>query len=429
MELLKFFKRLFGLGDIKIKKKKLSFINLKWSFLLFFIFLMPFFAFSQVNINTIDTGFRIPKNTASIGTEVDVHLVCKVVKNTSFVNDYFIPTKSAGEWTSFINAVPSITDLVISDCLFCGAGYYLSGGVCVLTSAGYYSPVDNNTIYQCGSNDKYSSVGAGSYTTVTAGYYTTGGTSTTRTGKTICGVGYYCPGPGNGSRYSCPVETTSVTGSDNINDCTSTAACAAGYYLLSSTCTCVGDGYYSSVDDNSRYTCPAGSYCSGCTGTPSICSAGTYSSSGSSSCTTCAAGTYNTTTGNSTCTTCPAGKYCTGGTNLSCCPDGRYRTSTGGTSVSSCTSCASGTYGVGTCQTSNTCASCSAGYYSSTGAASCSSCSAGTYSSSGSSSCSTCSCSTYSSSGSSSCSTGSNGYNCSTGSTSSTANACTSGYL
>src|SRR5680860_1548049 len=319
MELLKFFKRLFGLGDIKIKKKKLSFINLKWSFLLFFIFLMPFFAFSQVNINSIDTGFRIPKNTASIGTEVDVHLVCKVIKNTSLVNDYFIPTKTTGEWTSFINAVPSITDLVISDCSFC----------------------------------------------------------------------------------------------------------AAGFYLLDSVCTCVGNGYYFPINNNSRYTCAAGTYCSGCSGSETTCAAGTASIAVSLSCTTCAAGSYNTTTGNSSCTTCPAGKYCTGGTSNVCCPDGKYNSATG---QSSCTSCAAGTYGVGTCQTSNTCSSCSAGYYSSAGAASCSTCSAGTYSSSGSSSCSTCSCSTYSSAGSSSCSTGYNGYNCSTGSTSSAANACSSGY-
>jgi hypothetical protein len=372
----------------------------------------------------------------------------------------------------------------------CAAGYYFLTDACTCVGNGYYSPDADNNRYTCPAGS-YCSGCSGAPTSCSAGTYSSSGASSctnclcstynSTSGSTSCitGLNGYNCSPGSTSstanacasgynsttsdcsytcsagyydsnrdgiceqvtgayyspandyrRYACPAGYTAPSGSDSSADCTiPTTGCGAGYYLYNSVCTCVGNGYYSPDDDNNRYTCPAGSYCSGCSSSGTLCAAGTYSAAGASSCITCPAGSYNTTTGNSSCTTCPAGRYCTGGTNVTCCPDGRYRTTTGGTSVSSCTLCAAGTYGVGTCQTSNTCATCPAGYYCPSGASTYSACSAGSYSTSGSSSCTSCPPGKYSStSASSSCSNCAGGYyGSSYGNTSSTCDGCCEG--
>ena len=130
----------------KKSQEKSRHVNFKLLAFVFFLLLMPLLAFSQANINTRETGFRLIKNNA---IKVDVHSACQVVTNSSATSEYFIPTKTAGEWTAFRNAVTRISDLSVSTCLVCAGGYYLVDNVCVAAGNGYYSPVDDNDRYLC----------------------------------------------------------------------------------------------------------------------------------------------------------------------------------------------------------------------------------------------------------------------------------------
>src|SRR3989344_2425660 len=119
---------------------------------------------------------------------------------------------------------------------------------------------------------------------------------------TNVGDGYYSP-TNDPSRYACPSnsDTAGATTSDALSDCVGNA----GYYnCQSGTCSVAGAGYYSPDNDNSRYACAAGYYCSTTTNS---------ASTGNGQCT---AGYYGSSTGQTAATCngqCTAGYYCTAG--------------------------------------------------------------------------------------------------------------------
>lgn len=86
-------------------KKGIRYITLG---IIFFI-LSPFVVWW---INTIATWF---KTTTSV-KEVDAHWICKGVKHT-WSQAYFVPSKTASEWTAFRNNKPS--DTALSECVDC----------------------------------------------------------------------------------------------------------------------------------------------------------------------------------------------------------------------------------------------------------------------------------------------------------------------
>ncbi|NCU40018.1 hypothetical protein EOL99_03965, partial [Candidatus Falkowbacteria bacterium] len=166
----------FSNGD---KEKKIIFKrNFKLILFISIILFVPLFAFSQVNINTLLGGFKVNKNTSGVGVKVDVHNACQVVKNSSTVKDYFIPTKTVAEWNSFVAAVPSISDLSLSTCVVCGAGYYLVGETCTCVGNGYYSEANDNDRHTCKAG-QYCAGCSAAGTPCPDGTYrtTTGGTS------------------------------------------------------------------------------------------------------------------------------------------------------------------------------------------------------------------------------------------------------------
>ncbi|HBA36694.1 TPA: hypothetical protein DCZ15_02345 [Candidatus Falkowbacteria bacterium] len=66
-------------------------------------------------INTINEGFKVDSETAREIDATSVGGPCKYVTNDSVTNDYFVPTKTATEWNSFIANPP--TGVVITGCI------------------------------------------------------------------------------------------------------------------------------------------------------------------------------------------------------------------------------------------------------------------------------------------------------------------------
>ncbi|MBS3155862.1 LamG domain-containing protein [Candidatus Woesearchaeota archaeon] len=196
---------------------------------------------------------------------------------------------------------------------------------------------------------------------------------------TNVGDGYYSP-TNDPSRYACPSnsDTAGATTSDALSDCVGNA----GYYnCQSGTCSVAGAGYYSPDNDNSRYACAAGYYCSTTTNSASTgngqCTAGYYGSSTGQTAATCngqcTAG-YYCTAGSTSATqnVCGTGKYCpTGSSSATACPAGTYGSTTTLT-TSACTGqCSAGYYGSSTSQTAATCnGACTVGYYCTAGSTS-----------------------------------------------------------
>ena len=212
-----------------------------------------------------------------------------------------------------------------SDCHSCQGKPKCSSGKCIAdnnkckATPGYYCL---NTIkLRCGSNAYYCT-GDGQRRSVSRGHYATGGTSTTRTGQSVCPKGSYCT---NGVRYSCPSgTTTSGTGAYSKTQCTGggSGTCRAnpGYYCSNGRAVaCGGSQYYCPGGTNGkRYTATRGYYNYG--------------------------GTPNTRTGQRR---CEAGYYCISGVRLKC-PAG--------------TTSAAGAYHPSLCKKSGTCKA-RAGYY------------------------------------------------------------------
>lgn len=112
--------------------------------------------------------------------------------------DFFIPTRTETELSSFAQYAPS--GVTVNRCV-CPAGQY----------GHFYQCLDCGAINLFCPGDQHAYV-------VTAGYYTTGGAATTRTGQTICPLNYYCPG--DGYEYSCGSgKYTNSTGATAYSQC------------------------------------------------------------------------------------------------------------------------------------------------------------------------------------------------------------------
>ena len=146
-----------------------------------------------------------------------------------------------------------------------------------------------------------------------SGNFVAGPVSSTQISSTCTdvGVGYYSTGEtvnfgSTGTRTACTAPanaSTTCSGTQNTNPW----ACNAGYYSANGTsCVDVGVGYYSPAGDNGRYACtnkPANSQYSGSGGAINSCPWE------------CDAGYWND---NGTCTICPAGYACTNGVKTNC---------------------------------------------------------------------------------------------------------------
>lgn len=57
-------------------------------------------------IDTVATGYKLNDSTTR-SVEINAWSNCKALWNNSTTKDYFIPTKTSGEWTAFLNNTPS----------------------------------------------------------------------------------------------------------------------------------------------------------------------------------------------------------------------------------------------------------------------------------------------------------------------------------
>lgn len=80
----------------------------------FKIFFLITFVFLTSGIDSVDTGFRVVKGSTKA---IQAHGSCRKVSNNSAVKDFFIPTKSANEWNTFLSKVP--VDLTVTNCRSC----------------------------------------------------------------------------------------------------------------------------------------------------------------------------------------------------------------------------------------------------------------------------------------------------------------------
>ena len=231
----------------------------------------------------------------------------------------------------------------------------------------------------------------------------------------VCNAGFYLDSLLN--CVQCPVNTGSLSGSNNCSDCISNVKGYYGVCTMVSTCPantmslvsskvcsdCVANaGYYGNC--TSVFECPANKYCPAFSYQFLDCPNNTYSLKGSKNCTDCLAnvgyfaiqpcvivafcpscghckvGTYNPFNGSTYCANCTPGFYKSQTfvvENCSMCSEGKYNTGVG---LSSCTECSIGYF-----QSSRGltyCNVCSIGTYASqTGLSICAGCDIGKYSS------------------------------------------------
>lgn len=90
--------------------------------------IFSFFIFGVVAIKAA-LNYQSNPNTE---ITIDEHSVCKKVENTGGANTYFIPTKTAAEWTSFRNAADTyLADINLNSCCVANNGELCGGNVCV----------------------------------------------------------------------------------------------------------------------------------------------------------------------------------------------------------------------------------------------------------------------------------------------------------
>ncbi|WP_374000227.1 fibrinogen-like YCDxxxxGGGW domain-containing protein [Bdellovibrio bacteriovorus] len=65
-------------------------------------------------LNTQDTGHRVNRSTTKA---INAHNVCKKVINANVAKDFFVPTKTAAEWTSFRSNLPA--SVTLGSCTSC----------------------------------------------------------------------------------------------------------------------------------------------------------------------------------------------------------------------------------------------------------------------------------------------------------------------
>lgn len=270
----------------------------------------------------------------------------------------------------------------------CDPGYYCSRKAVTATptdsgvtgdpcTTGHYCPGTTTSPLPCPDGTYMTNTGADACWNCTPGYYCTTGLA-----PDPCPPGFYCP-EGTGVLWqSCPPGTYStLTGLWHVDNCTQ---CTGGMYCATPNATSVtgacDPGYFCTTGSDTATPdvgntgtagpCPAGSYCTGTTVTPTGCPIGTYSNqtklTASSQCTPCAYGHYcdsvgltqptgecwagffcllgatspNNPTTDATSGPCPVGHHCPNGTSYPLgCAAGTYNPSTG---ESSCTNCPAG---------------------------------------------------------------------------------------
>ncbi|MEY4616589.1 MAG: hypothetical protein RJB66_1549 [Pseudomonadota bacterium] len=97
---------------------------------LFCYLVINFFCVAGLAINTTNEGYQLTTNTRKI---IYANSICRVFMNKSTTKVYFIPTKTAAEFNSFINGAPA-ADIVVDTCRSCndlkiGSGGTLASGV------------------------------------------------------------------------------------------------------------------------------------------------------------------------------------------------------------------------------------------------------------------------------------------------------------
>lgn len=105
----------------------------------------------------------------------------------------------------------------------CPVDQYWDGAACVTVGNGYYSPTNDDNRYACTN------------------------TTPNATSVTYSGVG--------GGTNSCPLASVSCDTNYVPNGVTCRLTCALDQYWNGSACVAVGNGYYSPVNDDSRYSC------------------------------------------------------------------------------------------------------------------------------------------------------------------------------
>ncbi|UOF01337.1 fibrinogen-like YCDxxxxGGGW domain-containing protein [Bdellovibrio reynosensis] len=78
------------------------------------IILLLTISLTVMGINTVSTGFKVDHGTTRA---IYAHNVCKKVVNAHATRDYFVPTKTAAEWTAFRGA--TITGVTLQKCSSC----------------------------------------------------------------------------------------------------------------------------------------------------------------------------------------------------------------------------------------------------------------------------------------------------------------------
>jgi hypothetical protein len=148
---------------------------------------------------------------------------------------------------------------------------------------------------------------------------------------TACALGFYKPSVGNTACTACTGNsTTSLTGSDEIGDCT----CSPGYFgnAVGSTCVACEPGTFKLLAGNGVVCSPCGSNdistteastaCTACADNSSpngahtecVCDAAYgFNSTGNLGCVICPANTFKSAAGNTACTNCTAGETSTQG--------------------------------------------------------------------------------------------------------------------
>lgn len=179
-------------------------------------------------------------------------------KYTSCKSGYYMTSSSS---STTCQSTPAAGN-ACRPCSVMGSNYVCDGGTAcprlnkVTCSAGYYLPAGASSCSACGGNNYYcpggtftpSSSTAQGRNTVSSGYYSTGGSSTTRTGQSICEAGNYCSG---GIKYAC-------SGTLQYQDSTGATSCksvSVGYYKSSNSAQAQCDAGYRNIAATSRNEC------------------------------------------------------------------------------------------------------------------------------------------------------------------------------
>jgi len=93
-------------------KLKKEFIKFYYYFIASGIIIVALFIGIAYAVNSVNEGYQ---STAGSTQTIDAHDICKKVVNSGS-NSYFIPTRTAEEWSNFISAAPSLAGISLEEC-------------------------------------------------------------------------------------------------------------------------------------------------------------------------------------------------------------------------------------------------------------------------------------------------------------------------